>query len=162
MQNADWRKTAELIGITAIVASLIFVGLQMKQQQEIAIAAQYQERYATIMEFWTAREQSDIERPRLGGAVMDRWGLPSGIDPNMTPDRFGSRYLWTRMTLSIWDNLHFQYESGFLTDEAWAAYRSQFIRNVENPVFHYVIDNNKSGYRQSFLDLWEELKLEIE
>jgi hypothetical protein len=32
----DWKNIAELAGIAAIVASLIFVGLQMKQEQEIA------------------------------------------------------------------------------------------------------------------------------
>lgn len=37
MKSNDWRGIAELIGIAAIVASLVFVGLQMQQQQEIAI-----------------------------------------------------------------------------------------------------------------------------
>ena len=36
MTKQDWKNLAELIGILAIVASLIFVGLQMKQAQEIA------------------------------------------------------------------------------------------------------------------------------
>jgi len=37
----DWKTIAELIGIGAIVASLIFVGMQMRQAQEIAIADGY-------------------------------------------------------------------------------------------------------------------------
>ena len=36
MTKANWKDTAELIGIAAIVASLIFVGLQMRQEQELA------------------------------------------------------------------------------------------------------------------------------
>jgi hypothetical protein len=32
----DWKSFAELPGITAVVASLIFVGLQLKQAQAIA------------------------------------------------------------------------------------------------------------------------------
>jgi len=32
----DWKNSAELIGVLAIVASLVFVGLQMRQAQEIA------------------------------------------------------------------------------------------------------------------------------
>jgi hypothetical protein len=36
MKAKDWKKIPELAGIAAIVASLIFVGLQMKQEQEIA------------------------------------------------------------------------------------------------------------------------------
>ena len=37
MKSAGWKDIAELAGIAAIVASLIFVGLQMRQDQEIAI-----------------------------------------------------------------------------------------------------------------------------
>ena len=38
MKSIGWRDAAEFVGISAIVASLIFVGLQLKQSQEIAIA----------------------------------------------------------------------------------------------------------------------------
>ena len=34
--NMDWRKTAELIGVLVLVISLIFVGLQMKQTNDVA------------------------------------------------------------------------------------------------------------------------------
>lgn len=38
MKSLSWKDVAELIGIAAIVASLVFVGLQMRQTQEIAFA----------------------------------------------------------------------------------------------------------------------------
>jgi hypothetical protein len=38
LKGANWKDTAELVGIGAIVASLILVGLQMRQEQEIARA----------------------------------------------------------------------------------------------------------------------------
>ena len=41
MKKADWKSIAELIGIGAIVASLIFVGLQLRQEQNIAIVDSY-------------------------------------------------------------------------------------------------------------------------
>ncbi len=37
MKTRDWKDGAELIGIAAIVASLIFVGMQLRQDQNIAI-----------------------------------------------------------------------------------------------------------------------------
>lgn len=36
MKMTNWKDIAELVGITAIVASLIFVGLQLRQEQVIA------------------------------------------------------------------------------------------------------------------------------
>ena len=41
MKFASWKNIGELLGVTAIVASLIFVGLQMQQDQDIAIADTY-------------------------------------------------------------------------------------------------------------------------
>ena len=36
MKNTSWKDIAELIGMTAIVLSLLFVGLQLKQSQQLA------------------------------------------------------------------------------------------------------------------------------
>ncbi len=41
MKSPSWKDLIEIVGITAIVASLIFVGLQMRQDQEIAEAQAY-------------------------------------------------------------------------------------------------------------------------
>ena len=38
MNRANWKDIAELVGIAAIVASLVFVGLEMRQQQVLARA----------------------------------------------------------------------------------------------------------------------------
>ena len=37
MNSTNWKDIAELVGIASIVASLVFVGMQMRQDQEIAI-----------------------------------------------------------------------------------------------------------------------------
>ncbi len=51
MRANKWRDIAELIGIAAIVAPLIFVHLEMRQSREIALAEIYQARTATIIEW---------------------------------------------------------------------------------------------------------------
>ena len=38
MKSLHWRDVAELVGIASIVASLIFVGLQLKQDRELGMA----------------------------------------------------------------------------------------------------------------------------
>ena len=38
MKFSEWKDTAELVGILAIVTSLVFVGLQMRQAQDIALS----------------------------------------------------------------------------------------------------------------------------
>ena len=43
MKPTNWKAAAELIGIAAIVASLIFVGLELRQSQQIAFAGRQHE-----------------------------------------------------------------------------------------------------------------------
>lgn len=50
MKSISWKDIAELIGITAIVASLVFVGLQMRQAQELATAEAVTATFANYLE----------------------------------------------------------------------------------------------------------------
>jgi hypothetical protein len=132
----DWM---QVVGIFAVVASLIFAGLQMRQTQTIAIANQYQERYSASMEFFAAREQSEAERRRLGERILAAYGLPSGYDETVTAEAFGGDYMFSRMMVLIYDNLHFQYMAGYITDEAWMAYRNQLRSQLGRPMVRYII-----------------------
>lgn len=38
MRKTDWKDIAELVGIVAIVASLVFVGIQLRQDRTLARA----------------------------------------------------------------------------------------------------------------------------
>ena len=51
MKTVDWRQIAELFGIGAIVASLIFVGLQIRQDHTIALAQNAAEFDDTMLEY---------------------------------------------------------------------------------------------------------------
>ncbi len=48
MKFNEWNEIAELVGIAAVVGSLIFVGLQMRQDQEIALAQAFVDTSAVI------------------------------------------------------------------------------------------------------------------
>jgi len=44
LRNENWKETAELVGIAAIVASLVFVGFQLRQEHKIARSEVWSER----------------------------------------------------------------------------------------------------------------------
>jgi len=50
MKNLDWKTSAELVGIAAIVVSLIFLGLQLKQNQDIAVSEINASHHASLVE----------------------------------------------------------------------------------------------------------------
>ena len=59
MKKMNWKDIAESVGIAAIVASLIFVGMQLRQSQEFAVADQYQDRASATIEYYVSQIQSD-------------------------------------------------------------------------------------------------------
>ena len=72
----NWKDIAELIGIAAIVFSLIFVGLQMKEEQEIARATLYQMRSDSAREIgMMAVENHEVRASMARIAGADRQDL---------------------------------------------------------------------------------------
>jgi hypothetical protein len=59
MKRFNWRDVTEIVGFVSIVGGLIFVGLQLRQSQEIAIASQYQERASTAVEYYSSQMQNE-------------------------------------------------------------------------------------------------------
>lgn len=71
-KSENWRGIAELIGIGAIVTSLIFVGLQMRQAQNIAMSDGALANAANTIERHNAiRENSDVWIRGNAGAEMN-------------------------------------------------------------------------------------------
>ena len=61
MANTTWKDIAEVVGITAIVASLVFVGIQLNQDREVALSEVAQFSAATYAELQIAlAEHSEI------------------------------------------------------------------------------------------------------
>ena len=129
MNSAKLNDWMQVVGIFALVASLLFVGLQVKQTHEIALANQYQSRTETTIDFLLVRmEQADD----------GSW--------------YAARIRWL-----IMDNNHFQNQRGFLTEETWQAY-ANFIRNLysrceDRRVFEAIT----STMRASFVEYVESL-----
>jgi hypothetical protein len=108
----DWM---QLLGMLAIVASLLFVGLQIKQSQDIAIASQYQSRAESAMNYHLTGMEAGMSNAFFRTTPIEQ----------MSPEQFNygvSSNLWSWINL---DNNYFQYQAGFMTDEAWIPYRQQ-------------------------------------
>jgi hypothetical protein len=114
VNNTSWKDIAELVGIAAIVGSLVFVGLQMKQSQDIALSAAYQARADTSIAVRIAPFESEILLSSLTKSF-------DGRSAELTPDEHTALqfYFWTEMIYL--DNMHYQYINGFLTNEQWQS-----------------------------------------
>ena len=158
MTNSNWKHTAELIGIAAIVASLLFVGLQMKQSQEIAIAAQYQSRSDAALQWYTSRMESDKLLSTTAGWIsnQDLTADPVTVQldsSNEDPESLAIRYLSYRANFTMFDNYHFQYGQGFLTDDAWSAFRVRLKVTIADEITAEMFRQQADQWRKGFSDL---------
>ena len=72
MKSLDRREIVEFIGLAAIIASLIFVGIQLQQSQSIAMAEGYSTNFATKVEVANSiKEHSDIWRRGALGEELE-------------------------------------------------------------------------------------------
>ncbi len=146
LNHTNWKDIAELIAIVAIVASLIFVGLQLKQGQQIALATQYQARTQSV--------QGLIETQMEIGQVTNAPGWRDAISEGiLSSDINETHWLWL-----AFDNHYFQYQSGFLEESAWEA-QLRNIRDLYSDCrMRLVYDWRKNGLRSEFVELVDSIE----
>jgi hypothetical protein len=133
----DWM---QVIGIFALVSSLIFVGLQMRQTQKIAIASQFQARTEATMNLWLVGIEADYLPAR---------SLRDQITADVTARDINTvLWLW-----NSWDSHYYQYQAGFLDESAWQA----VLRNIQSVYGlcdrRFIYEWRKRGLRTEFVDM---------
>ena len=151
MKATNWKGIAELVGITAIIGSLVFVGLQLKQSQDIAIAAQYHDRAALAVENFHGMAE-------LGVTRGVRQQCPIQPTEDQTAEDILTECLFGLAYLTMADNHLYQYESGFMDESAWQAQRRLLQRLLNNSESYKALyQNTRYMRRESFLELADQL-----
>ena len=146
MKSTNWKDIAELVGSATIVASLIFVGLQMKQSHDIALAAQYQARAQATMDLYTAAIEAGYD-----------WSSAAKPEAEQTPVEIAAAESVRRWGWTAFENHHFQYQAGYLTQESWDGLRNRIRDLYANPAGRATFEGRKRYMRQSFVDYVEQI-----
>ncbi len=164
----DWL---QLVGMAAVVASLLFVGLQLKQSQDIAVASQYQARFDSTVELMGAFLGSSTAMSVIGQEALRTVELSNKVPVDLKNwfaeqpvEELAYRTVQGFMNLKISDNHYYQYQSGFLSEEAWAAYRTDLSQNLNNPLQfeRLIIEMNPGVWRLSFRQLVSDIVVPTE
>jgi len=159
----DWL---QLVGMAAVVASLLFVGLQLKQSQDIAIASQYQARFDSTVEVMGAYLGNSTAMSVIGqdalSVIESSNKVPADVKnwlAEQPAQELGYRAVRGFLNLKISDNHYYQYQSGFLSEEAWAAYRTELSQNLNSPlqIDRHIVEINPDVWRLSFRQLVSEI-----
>jgi hypothetical protein len=138
----DWM---QVVGIFAVVASLIFVGLEMRQSQKIALSAAYQARADSSM---TLRTYSLESETLQSARVKRRQG--KSIDQLTPEEALVLRDRWNAHLVYL-ENMHYQYVSGFISEEQWQTNRAELALLLSRtPEWSGPIVENCNSFRASF------------
>ena len=101
----------QLVGMLSIVASLVFVGLEMRQSQRIALAAQQTARVQIFTEIVTGMTESGLA-----------W---TGPNEDYASSNRTNQILW------VFENDYLQYRLGLMDESVWQA-KFRILSNVIN------------------------------
>ena len=145
MDSAKLNDWLQVFGIFALVASLIFVGMQMKLDREIALSAIYQARSDASMII----RMAPLESEALLSATAK---LVFGSGEELTPEEEIAFFSRISGNLIYLENVHFQYMNGFISEEHWRTNREEIkvlMRMAPGRRKDY-IDNGCPFLRESF------------
>ena len=161
-----WKNAAEVVGIGAIVASLIIVGLELRQSQQIAIAGQYQDRTETyVMMMMLERQALRPNSKDSADFVRVKYGdmIPQSRFDSMTDEGIAIQSVSANVNLALFDNNYFQYQSGLMAEESWQAQCRRFKSALRRSDFMRAeIEVRGDRYRDSFLALAQRIISEID
>jgi hypothetical protein len=147
MEPSRLNSWMQVIGIFALVASLLFVGLQMKQTHEIALAGQYQARAETTMNMYMTMQESGVDMMQTQLVPMEELAPAERI---------------TKTNIAVWgwtkyENHHFQHQAGYLNEETWAGLKFRIQDLYNDCAVRPIFDGNKRYMRASFVEYVESL-----
>lgn len=125
MTKSSWKETAEVIGILAIVVSLIALVMELRQTQSALLAETYQTRAIDAIGELVDVADSEFIAPLLAATNYgDDQDAVANLD-SVSRLRL-LHYLHARMI--DWDNEHYQYQSGFLNEDFFEATTTDSVR----------------------------------
>ena len=141
------------------MGSLIFVGLQLQQSQEIAIGSQYQERTNAAIEMFSAQLENDVALALRGAEIREafRTSDRSHLIEGRTDLEIGVAWVSFQTLFTVYDNNHFQYSAGYLDYDSWMAFRQRMITVLSVPLnlAFYVDMKSRNLIRPDFVEVVE-------
>jgi hypothetical protein len=125
LKSSNWKDIAELVGIAAIVISLLILALEVNQNTQ-ALRAEAIQRSTEIGRQQVMMLAQDPDATRIG--------MARDLSELSEVDR--RRSFWIRRSFMLgMQGLYRQWTLGMLPDEEWGFWRGVICSNAENPTF---------------------------
>ena len=126
MKQPTIRTVAEAAGIVALLASLVFLAMEIKQSNKIAIASiQYD-----ILSDFNEYHRLVLADPEVAEFISI---LKNADDRALSPAGEARAHAFVTNFINIWYVIHTAHENGQLTDDTYQVY----LEDVRSIVLHY-------------------------
>ena len=162
------KQLIEIIGITAVVGSLIFVGMQLQLERRAATGEQYSNRanayQAQLMSQLESEAYLSTYSKRWENGVRPSWFVEGNAITGNSATAIDVEVMGLSMLSTIvgLDNQYFQYQQGLMSNEQWQVRRQtmkELLKNVPR-LRAFFTDPTVNTYL--IYDLFLELLAEIE
>ena len=143
----------ELIGAVAVLASLLYLANQVRQNTEVARSAARQ----GIAESAMSEVSSIIDNADLARLLFRE------ISGETLEDHEDYRVqLFTFRSLRFYENCHYQYRNGMLEDEEWEAFRYNLSLLFELRMYNHFWVGHERQFTPVFRAFVEDLRSELD
>jgi len=150
MKFKKWNQVAELVGITAIVVSLGFVGYELRQSTAIARSDAYSN---FSSQFFDLASNAALDE-RMSGLIfrVNQGALPEDFEPE---DQISIR-MYQGATVRVWEGLFRSVQAGVLPEDALPESAASGIL-INNNYFKTTWASTKQLYTSDFIVYFESL-----
>ena len=148
MKKIDIQDLIQLLGMAGIIGSLIFVGLEMRQSQRIALAGQQ----ALRTQFFLDGVDSLSEPQKSNQTVLEMLNgdIPVTEDYEWVIENGMHRLWW------IYENDFVQYDLGLMDENVWRAELNGMALAYNFCLMRHVYDSRRNILDARLIDLIEE------
>ena len=147
MKKVSLDTWIQLLGMIGLLGGLIFVGLEMKQSQLIALAAQQQARVDTFTNFTNSLTEADISNRQLLAMASGRIEVTEEYEAAL--DNMAHFTWW------VYENDFLQNELGLMDENIWQAKRNAMEANYNFCEGRPVFDIRKNTLDSRLVELVE-------
>jgi hypothetical protein len=155
MKFVRYEVFVQILGMFGVIASLLFVGFEIKQSRDIAIADIYQQRTSMALDIALNR-YSPEQVAEVTNMLIDDPQKMTRQDVQLLSDIMAANFIY-------YENLHFQYQLGMIGEEEWNASKKLisvgFLLAPCSPVWWGQV---KETWRESFASEVDSLLLQLE
>ena len=145
MQKLNANTLVQLLGMLGVSASLIFVGLEMRQSQRIALAGQTQERTAMGMTNFLAFLEAGINLDNV---------IRSEIE-TLSDEELGARRINFHNQWYVAENDFIQFQNGLMSPEVYEAKKANLTDQMSYCDLRPIYEFRKKYFSTEFIEVIE-------